>query len=260
MVLSRVENNRSLQKKNCSLQINTVGLQKAASFLTTLSRRASSIALLLGLALCLPTAALAEVAAVSNDVQALETLLANWQTVQGDFKQKVYDENEELMESTTGNMHLKKGGKFRWEVVSRDRSLIVADGEQIWHYDPDLEQVTVEKFDPNGTSPLLFLTGKTQQLGSVFQVAKFTGKGSKNQALCQSATGACFEMKPRDPESSFQWIRIGFDKDQLSSLEFADQLGQHGWIYFNKLQVNKPIPDSMFHFKPPKGVDVVRRS
>ena len=132
--------------------------------------------------------------------------------------------------------------------------MIVSDGKHIWHYDPELQQATVDVFDPKGTSPLMFLTSNTQRLGKNFTVKEVSGP------LCNEQADACFEMTPRSQDDMFQWIRIGFSKDTLLGLEFLDQLGQHGWISFSKMKVNKPMSDSLFHFDPPKGTDVVRRS
>jgi outer membrane lipoprotein carrier protein len=211
-------------------------------------KRSIAVLLLLGIT----GQALAEAA---DPIKRLEHRLAHWDTMEGDFKQEIYDDIEELVDSTQGTVYLKKPGKLRWEVRSKDKSLIVSDGKQIWHYDPELEQATVDVFDPKGTSPLLFLTAKTQNLGEKFVVKEVSN------ALCdEKRAKACFEMKPRDPEAMFQWIRIGFEKENLLGLEFLDQLGQHGWITFSKMKVNKPMSDSLFRFTPPKGTDMVRRS
>jgi len=190
----------------------------------------------------------------ADATQQLEQLLGHWQSVEGSFKQKIYDnDTEELMNSTEGSVYLEKPGKLRWQVTSRDKTLVVSDGKQIWHYDPELEQATVDKFDPNGTSPLLFLTAKSLQLNKDFDVK------SVSPLLCGKTVDVCFEMKPHQSEAVFLWTRIGFEKGSLKSLEFLDQLGEHGWITFSKMKVNKPISDSLFHFTAPKGTDIIRR-
>lgn len=210
------------------------------------------MAVLLGLASL--NAAQAVVSAIDPATDRLEQRLASWENLQGNFKQEIYGDTEELIESTRGVLHLKKPGKLRWEVSSRDKTLIVSDGKHIWHYDPELQQATVDVFDLKSTSPLLFLTGNTQHLGKNFMVKEVSG------LLCNEQADACFEMTPRSSDAMFQWIRIGFAKGALLGLEFLDQLGQHGWISFSKMKVNKPMSDSLFHFDPPKGTDVVRRS
>jgi outer membrane lipoprotein carrier protein len=196
----------------------------------------------------------AAVSAIDPATDRLEKRLGNWENLQGDFKQEIYGDTEELIESSRGSVYLKKPGKLRWEISTKDKSLIVSDGKHIWHYDPELQQATIDAFNPKGTSPLLFLTANTQHLSKNFMVKEVSGR------LCDEQADACFEMTPRGADDMFQWIRIGFSKESLLSLEFLDQLGQHGWISFSKMKVNKPMSDSLFRFEPPKGTDVVRRS
>ena len=196
----------------------------------------------------------ATVSAVDPATNRLEKRLAQLENLQSDFSQEIYGDTEELMESVKGTVYLKKPGKLRWEVNSRDKSLIVSDGKNIWQYDPELQQATVETFDPQGTSPLLFLTAKKQKIGKDFMVKEVSSP------LCDEQAQACFEMTPRSEEAMFQWIRLGFGKEGLTGLEFLDQLGQHGWITFSKMKVNIPMSESLFQFTPPKGTDVVRRS
>ena len=94
---------------------------------------------------------------------------------------------------------------------------------------------------------------KQQNLAQQFTVKEV------NNPLCGKTADACFEMKPKSDDAMFQWLRIGFSKGSLMGLEFLDQLGQHGWITFTQVQVNKPMSENLFQFSPPKGTDVIRR-
>lgn len=192
-----------------------------------------------------------------KDLIRLKSLLSNWQTLQGRFVQKIYDENDELLESSKGKWYLKKPKLFRWETEGRDRLLIVTDGKEIWHYDPDLSQVVVEKFDPSSASPLLLLTGQIDGLEKRYQINDIVGKYS----ICAKYESDCYELIPSQKGSGhFQWMRMGFAQGKLSEIEFLDALGQRGWIEFQNVTVDKPIEASLFTFKAPKGVDVVKRS
>ncbi|MEY3182957.1 MAG: Outer-rane lipoprotein carrier protein [Pseudomonadota bacterium] len=196
----------------------------------------------------------AGVVAVDSSTAALEKRLSSWDNFEANFTQNIYGDTEELVDSVSGKVYLKKPGKLRWEVNSKDKSLIVSDGKKIWHYDPELQQATVDAFDVTGTSPLLFLSTKTQELGKHFVVKAVSSQ------LCGRQADSCFEMTPHQADEMFQWIRVGFAKEALTGLEFFDQLGQHGWITFKEMKVNKPMSESLFDFIPPKGTDVVRRS
>ena len=85
-----------------------------------------------------------------RDLQSLET----------DFVQSVFDADSQLIESSSGHMLMQKPGRFRWDYRQPYEQLIVADGDRIWHYDSDLEQVTVRRLDRAlSATPLALLSG-----------------------------------------------------------------------------------------------------
>ena len=220
------------------------------------------------LGLCLSGIVLAKTASASKpnpkDAARLKTLLSHLETAQGEFTQAVYDSEDptstdtsehDMLSNSHGKWYLKKPGKFRWEVIAKDRLLIVANGQKIWHYDPDLAQVVIEHFDPKGTSPLLFLTSTPEHIEKRFRIDSGIGKHS----ICSRYESDCFELTPLKPEGTFQWIRMGFKQEQLDTIEFVDQWGQRGLIELKNVKINQPISDKLFTFTPPKGVDVVTR-
>ena len=40
-------------------------------------------------------------------------------------------------------------------------------------------------------------------------------------------------------------------------MHLLDSLGQRSSLEFNNVQVNQELDESMFHFTPPEGVDVI---
>ena len=65
-------------------------------------------------------------------------------------------------------------------------------------------------------------------------------------------------MIPKDRNSQFEKISIGFRDNQLLVMEMQDALGQTTILTFDKLQLNPVIDDARFRFTPPEGVDVIR--
>jgi outer membrane lipoprotein carrier protein len=60
----------------------------------------------------------------------------------GQFSQQVFDANGKRKESSNGRVAMSAPRLFRWEYVKPYPQLIVADGKNVWVYDPDLQQVT----------------------------------------------------------------------------------------------------------------------
>ena len=200
------------------------------------------IALLLSLC-CYSTFALSESSAdvLQNKLNALATMTA-------DFKQTVKAKQKTLSRSS-GTMALQRPGHFRWKTIDPMEQLIVADGQKMWIYDIELEQVTVKKQDTGlGGTAALFLSGYDNKVAQDFDVTE-TNEG-KNSV---------FDLQAKAGKESFQRIKLIFSKEQLTGLELYDQLGQTTYVALSQIKSNGKVPATLFQFKPPKGVDVVKQ-
>ena len=178
----------------------------------------------------------------------LESRLNAAKTLKAQFTQVVRADRREISRSK-GTMALQRPGKFRWSVAAPMEQLVIADGENLWIYDIDLEQVTVKKQGKSiGGTPALFLSGATQQITNDFEVSMHAEKDKEY-----------YELRARSPQENFQKINMVFRKDSLSRLILHDQLGQVTSIDFRKVQANRPLSEKLFRFVPPRGVDVVRQ-
>lgn len=166
----------------------------------------------------------------------------------GRFEQRVFDPNGRQTETTRGTVKLSAPRQFRWEVTSPAAQLIVADGDHIWIWDPDLEQVTVrnQSFEEQG-SPLTVLIDPTE-LDRQFTVRD----GGQADGL------TWLLLTPRKPdEAPFQSAKLGFGTGGLARMEFADALGQRTEIVFSGWTRNPRFAAGTFRFTPPMGADVV---
>ena len=199
------------------------------------------------------------VSVITNASAELKALLNPVTNLQGNFNQVVRSAGPEgkILQKLSGKVSLKKPAQFRWEVLGKEPRLVVADGKNVWDYDKELAQVTVQTMNKGQTrAPIFFLTGDTDGLDKDFKIEGVAKKG----AVCLSASDACFELKPKKEEGSFQWIKIGFKDKALKEMEMLDQLGQHSQFVFKDVKLNETIPASEFKFTPPKGVDILKNN
>ncbi|KFN44490.1 outer membrane lipoprotein chaperone LolA [Arenimonas oryziterrae] len=164
------------------------------------------------------------------------------------FSQQVTDPSGRVTEKSAGTVQLSAPRLFRWETATPAKQLIVADGDHIWIYDPELEQVTVRKqsFEEQG-SPLTVLIDPTE-LDRQFK----TSDGGKAGGL------EWLVLTPKKPdEAPFEQARLGFGAKGLVRMEFRDSLGQRTVIGFSGWARNPRFPAGAFKFTPPKGADVV---
>ncbi|HAF87405.1 MAG: outer membrane lipoprotein carrier protein LolA [Legionellaceae bacterium] len=181
----------------------------------------------------------------SEDVQAR---LNAMHTLSAQFKQVIKAGSRQVSKSS-GKMALLRPGKFRWETHEPLAQLIVADGQHVWVYDKDLEQVTVKPEEKGiGGTPGLFLSGENDAVARDFTVTSM----SKNNQIY-------FYLKAKKAKETYQKVTLIYQKEQLSAVEFDDQLGQHTKILFHHVKQNLTLKDALFHFTPPKGVDVVKQ-
>jgi outer membrane lipoprotein carrier protein len=198
------------------------------------------------LSMLLPWAA-ADDQPVSSDVTRLENYLSELQSLRADFTQQVFNRDAELVESASGRLALLKPGRFRWDYLQPFERVIVADGERVWLYEADLDQVTVQRLDEGlGETPAALLSG------SVDILQRFDYRGSETREEM-----TWLRLGPRGESTDFDEIRLGFSGQQLIQMELADRLGQTTQVSFSNIDLNPGIDASVFSFEVPPGADVI---
>jgi len=196
--------------------------------------------------LLLAASAAAVPAAASSPARFAEFLRAT-QSGRAEFEQKIFDANKKLVQESRGTFLFQRPGKFRWTYVKPYAQLIVGDGTRIWIYDEDLNQVTVRKLDQAlGSTPAALLSGNND----VVKAFKLTDRGTRDGI-------EWLEAAPRDTESNFDSVRLGFGFSGLEVMELHDSFGQTTILKFTTFQRNPALEASSFRFTPPKGADVI---
>ena len=171
-------------------------------------------------------------------------------SLEGDFKQVVYNKKGKMIQTSEGQLYLNRPGKFRWVYQTPDPQVIVADGKNIWIYDEDLEQVTIKAMSNlMGSAPIAILVHKqSPDVQFIVKAMKTTSGGLD-----------WFQLIPRTKSKDFRLIELGLDKQGLRQMNMLDQLGQKTVIKLTTT-VNKPIKASLFTFQIPQGVDVIGKA
>lgn len=183
----------------------------------------------------------------ASGLDALRSFIAGTASAQGEFVQKVYDRKHKLTQEASGTLAFMRPGRFRWTYAKPYAQLIVGDGSKVWVYDEDLNQVTVRRLDRAlGSSPAALLAGSNE----IERAFKLTDRGEKDGL-------DWVEAQPRDKESNFDSIRMGFGFSGLEVMELADNFGQTTVLKFTSLRRNPRLDLALFKFVPPKGADVI---
>lgn len=199
-------------------------------------------------AILLPSLLLTKISLVRADATAeLVSLLGDMSSFKADFLQITLDAKGNHLQQNKGVIAVKKPDLFYWNTEPPMEQLLVSDGEQLWFYDPELEQVTVQPLDRRVTqTPALLLSGDVTQLQSSYQIT------AQRQDESQY-----FLLTPKDPGSLFEKLKLTFSKGRLVQMHLADSLGQKSSLEFSNAQVNIPLDPKLFQFTPPEGVDLI---
>jgi len=105
---------------------------------------------------------------------------------------------------------LKRPGKFIWNYTSPSPQRIVADGQSIWLYDIELEQVTVSPLSEQGAGTPLSLLMGDKPLEQEFEL----------KPLGQSDGIDWVELKPKSSDSDFELVYLGLKGGALAAMDW----------------------------------------
>jgi len=191
------------------------------------------------------------VTAVADDeiaVQRLTELLNQAETITARFSQLTLDGSGTQLQETAGQLALKRPGLFRWHTDEPMEQLLVSNGEKVWLYDPDLQQVTIQALDQRLThTPALLLSGDVSKIRENFEISHK-----------EAGNVVDFILKPKSKDTLFDSLRLSFRNKVLNDMQLIDSIGQRTNILFLNVKMNEPQDDAQFTFEIPAGADVIQ--
>ena len=183
----------------------------------------------------------------ASDVNLLIKLLRNISTLTGEFTQIIVDEEGQELENSQGFFDIARPSKMAWKITTPLEQQIISDGELLWIYDPDLDQVIIESAELSfNKSPIALFTSDLSLISKRYKVE------SKS-----SDSHLDFVLTPNDSSSMFNEIRINFVNELPRSIDLLDRFNLKTTIFFDQVELNTVITDSTFNFIPPPNIDIV---
>ncbi len=208
-----------------------------------MTERVTAIAILLFVA----ATAFAEAGDDDAGKRLVDEFVDNVVTFRGSFEQSLIDADGQVVENTSGTLEIQRPGQFRWSYIDPYEQWLVADGVNIWSYDVDLAQVTVKpQKEALANTPALLLSGADDALD------QFEYRGSYVETVT-----TWVRLVPKNTESGFERVELGFIADTLNRMVFYDNLEQTTLVQLYEVTVNEPIDPARFAFIVPEDVDVV---
>ena len=184
----------------------------------------------------------------ASALEQFKNFVAGTKAARGEFTQQQTPKSatSKAAPVSTGTFVFARPGKFIWTYVKPYEQLLQADGERLYIFDKDLNQVTVKKLgNALGASPAAILFGSNDM--------------DKNFTLSEAGTRGGLEWlsaTPKTSDSTFEQIRIGLRNGTPEMMELHDAFGQTSVIAFKKFEKNPPLSAQQFKFVMPAGADV----
>lgn len=201
----------------------------------------------------------------ASGLKSLDDFLRTATVGQADFTQVVTSIAKEgqaaRVKTSSGTFAFARPGRFRFDYRQPFAQTIVADGQTLWLFDADLNQVSARKQAAVlGTTPaaLIASAADLEALQADFVLVEAPDKDGLQWV---SAT-------PKRADSALQSVRLGFQPGAqtatgagigLHTLEIFDTFGQRSVLTFQRWQTRAALPAGTFDFKPPAGADVIRQ-
>lgn len=198
--------------------------------------------------LALPMLLLVAVAAHADALDTLRDFVRDVKSGRATFTQQLTSADGQKKRTSSGSFAFERPNRFRFEYAKPFEQLIVSDGQKVWVYDVDLNQVTQRRLSQAlGATPAALLAGAA--LDKEFELTALPSQDGIDwvQAL------------PRRKDGAFQSMRIGFRGKELAAVDILDSFGQRSRLDFSQYEANAAIPASTWRFTPPAGADVIEQ-
>lgn len=189
--------------------------------------------------------------AQASAVEQFRAFVVNTKTAKGDFLQvqmKTTNGVSKIGKSSTGTFKFARPGKFIWTYVKPYEQVLQADGDKLYLYDKDLNQVTIKALgNAIASSPAAILFGSVD-LDKNFVL--------KDIGLKQGVEW--LEAIPKTKDSQFDAIGIGMKDGVPVGMELRDSFGQLSLVTLKNFEKNPSFLPDQFKFIVPAGAEVLR--
>ena len=183
---------------------------------------------------------------VSSITKDLQEKYSSIRTVSAHFIQTVGSVASKETQSTQGRVWFKKPGKMRWVYSTKDE--LISNGRLTWLYQHDLNQ-TIETKATGGNIATDFLSG----VGDLKKDFDITVEASGNKIVT-------LLLKPKEPMANIKKMLLDVDKKDRLVVKtiVVDNFGATTAVSLTKIELNGPVSDGFFDYKPPRGVAIIR--
>ena len=171
-------------------------------------------------------------------IQSLEEI----KSMQSFFEQSMGSSDN----SVTGQLLFQRPNLFRMEISPPVSQSITSDGESLWTYDKDLDQVVVKDlmnslaempFMKLLSDPRAFLEGK--------------------EIVSLSEDEKRFKIAIKENESPIEFVELDFTRGLISRIFIGSRVGAPLEVFFNQMSLLERFSNEEFIFTLPENIDLI---
>jgi outer membrane lipoprotein carrier protein len=177
--------------------------------------------------------------------QALDSM----SSFEADFVQTVSDEKLFREEKSSGKVWIQRPGKFFWRYDSGNKMDIVADGINLWIYQPELKQVMVQSLQEIGDDLPISWLASGQPVKQRYNTRQ----------LPEKADGLTwFDLQNKKGGSQeIAFIELGMKGNVMQKVRLTSSDGRVTLVQFQQPKRDHRIAEERFIFQPEAGIDIV---
>ena len=148
-----------------------------------------------------------------------------------------------------GTLAIKRPGRMLWEYEAPEKKTFVSDGKRFYFYVPADRQVIVREQAGERGVAVALLSGQSDLLVQ-FEAAIEMDAGDGLDRV---------RLTPRSPDPEVRSVVLELDTQlRLRAISIEDAQGNTSRFRFEALRENLGLPDRMFRFELPQGVEVIQ--
>lgn len=192
---------------------------------------------------------------VDSIVRNVQGWYDNLLDLQADFQQKTFSQTLKNTSEARGKIYFKKPHLIKWEYESPEIQIYIIDQKNFWWYVPEDAQVVKKKAESvlQDATPLSFLAGMGDlQKSFIITLPKEVKADEMGDVLYLNLT-------PRQESVNIKrmQVKLAAKTFQILGMVVVDPYGNTNDIDFINIQINRDLKNEIFHFVPPKGVDII---
>lgn len=194
-------------------------------------------------------------ASLDDIILKIQNVYHETRDLTADFIQESTLRSIDRTQTARGKIYFKNPGKLRWDYKSPAKQEIVTDGKTLWMYLPEDNQVIMNELSKvyRSSTSTFFLMGMGN-LKRDFHIELLPSPSEEGE------NDYSLKLVPNEQQSNFDELFLSVDKSNflVTEIYFNDFYGNFIRIKFKNISVNKGLPDSLFLFHIPEGVDIVK--